>query len=318
MKNFDNLKEGGSLKTPVALIIFNRPETTKKVFEAIRAARPSTLLIVADGARADIPGEVEKCERARRIIDEVDWDCEVLKNYSDHNMDCRARVSSGLNWVFDMVHEAIILEDDCLPHPTFFRFCEQMLDLYRDDERIMHISGNNFQNGIKRGESSYYYSKYSHVWGWASWRRAWRFYDVEMQSFPQFVQQAQIKNIFHDKGAQKYWLKTLRSVFACEIDTWDCQWNYAMWMQNGLSILPNVNLVSNIGFGAGATHTSDCNILSNLPFCEMSFPLTHPSNMICDNQADLFTERPYFRCQTLWQRIVSKGVRFIRSKNDAV
>ena len=151
--------------TPVAFIIFNRPDTTKRVFAEIAKARPPKLLVIADGPRADHPADVEKCAAVRAIIDGVDWDCEVLKNYSDVNLGCKRRVSSGLDWVFDTVEEAIILEDDCLPHPTFFRFCEEMLEKYRDDKRIAMISGDNLQFGRKRTGYSYYFSRYPHIWG---------------------------------------------------------------------------------------------------------------------------------------------------------
>lgn len=156
------------LKTPVAFLIFNRPDTTRRVFAEIAKARPPKLLVVADGPRADHPDDVEKCAAVRAIIDGIDWDCKVLTNYSDINLGCKRRVSSGLDWVFDTVEEAIILEDDCLPHPAFFRFCEEMLNKYRDDKRIAMISGDNFQFGRKRTEYSYYFSRYPHIWGWAS------------------------------------------------------------------------------------------------------------------------------------------------------
>jgi hypothetical protein len=159
------------VNTPIAFFIFNRPDTTARVFEAIRQAQPSKLLVVADGPRSTRPGEAEKCAATRAIIDQVDWECEVLTNYSDVNLGCRHRVSSGLDWVFEQVEEAIILEDDCLPHPTFFRFCEELLEWYRHDHRIVAISGDNFQNGHQSGEFSYYFSRYVHIWGWATWRR---------------------------------------------------------------------------------------------------------------------------------------------------
>lgn len=151
------------LTTPVAFLVFNRPDTTIRVFEEIRRARPPKLLVVADGARADRPGEAEKCAQVRAIVEQVDWECGVLKNYADDNMGCKRRISSGLDWVFANVEEAIILEDDCLPHPSFFRFCEELLRRYRDDERVMMISGDNFQFGKKRTDYSYYFSKYPHI-----------------------------------------------------------------------------------------------------------------------------------------------------------
>jgi hypothetical protein len=160
------------LTTPVAFLIFNRPDTTAKVFEAIRQAKPPKLLVVADGPRPDRPDDIEKCKAARGVVEQVDWDCEVLRNYSDVNLGCKKRVSSGLDWVFNTVEEEIILEDDCLPHPTFFRFCEELLDYYRHDERIMVISGDNFQFGRNCTEYSYYFSRYNHCWGWSTWRRS--------------------------------------------------------------------------------------------------------------------------------------------------
>ncbi len=169
---------------PVAFLIFNRPELTRKVFATIAQAKPSKLLVVADGPRADVPDDREKCSEARAIIGRIDWDCEVLTNYSSANMGCRARISTGLEWVFTNVEEAIILEDDCIPHPTFFRFCKELLTRYRDDQRVMMISGDNFQMGRNRTPYSYYFSRFFHCWGWATWRRAWRHYDIDMELWP--------------------------------------------------------------------------------------------------------------------------------------
>jgi hypothetical protein len=173
------------LRTPVAFIIFNCPETTDRVFEQIAKAKPSKLLVIADGPRENSPGEAERCAAVRSIIDNVDWDCEVLTNYSDVNLGCKRRIASGLDWVFDTVEEAIILEDDCLPDPTFFRFCDELLEKYRDDERITMISGDNFQFDRKKTDSSYYFSRDPHIWRWASWRHVWKNYDVDMQLWPE-------------------------------------------------------------------------------------------------------------------------------------
>ena len=163
-----------NLRTPVALLIFNRPDTTERVFNAVAKARPSKLLVVADGPRDSRPGEAARCEQTRAIIKRVDWDCEVITNFADRNMGCKLRVSSGIDWIFEQVEEAIILEDDCLPDPSFFRFCDEMLERYRDNERVGMVSGGNLQFGRHRGTGSYYFSKYTHIWGWASWRRAWK------------------------------------------------------------------------------------------------------------------------------------------------
>ena len=214
-----------SLSTPVALIIFNRPDLTEIVFEAIRQAKPQKLLVVADGPRS--PEEAEKCDRTRAIIDRVDWDCQVLTNFSDTNLGSKYRISSGLDWVFSQVEEAIILEDDCLPSPSFFYFCQELLEKYRDDDRIMHIGGTNIQFGQSRTPYSYYFSKYAQIWGWASWRRAWQNYDVEIANWKEFKSSEIIKSVHTNPYEQRYWFDILERVYKKSLNTcWDYQWNY--------------------------------------------------------------------------------------------
>jgi hypothetical protein len=208
------------LKTPVALIIFKRPQETERVFAEIRKVKPQKLLVVADGPRADRPGEDQDCDRARAIIDRVDWDCEVLKNYADINLGCKQRVSSGINWVFDTVEEAIILEDDCLPHPTFFRFAEELLDRYRDDQRILSISGQNVQFGRKRTDYSYYFSRYNHCWSWASWRRAWQHYDLDMKLWPEIRDGNFLVDVLGDSHAAKVWTNTFQLCYEKKLQSW--------------------------------------------------------------------------------------------------
>jgi hypothetical protein len=172
------------LSTPVAFLIFNRATTTERVFAEIARAKPRQLLLIADGPRPDREEEADRCAATRAIVDQVNWDCQVLKNYADCNLGCKKRVSSGLDWVFRNVEEAIILEDDCLPHPTFFRFCQEMLEKYRSDTRIMQICGFNALYEQQSLPYSYYFSKFGPIWGWASWRRAWEHYDVDMKLWP--------------------------------------------------------------------------------------------------------------------------------------
>lgn len=297
------------MKTPVAFLIFNRPDTTEKVFEAIRKAKPPKLLVVADGPRSDRPEEAEKCQATRAIIDRVDWDCEVLTNYSEVNQGCKKRVSSGLDWVFNHVEEAIILEDDCLPHLSFFRFCEELLNYYRDDKRIMVISGDNFQFGRKRTEYSYYFSRYNHCWGWATWTRAWQYYDVEMKLWQQIRDGNWLRCLLEKPRAVKYWSKIFQATYEEDINSWAYRWTFACWLQNGLTILPNVNLVSNIGFGAEGTHTKNSrNPFANLPYENMFFPLKHPPFIIRDSEADKFTQNNNFS-PALKQRLINKTQR---------
>lgn len=294
------------LTTPIAFFIFNRPGTTIRVFEEIRRARPTKLLVVADGPRPDRPGEAEKCAATRAIVDQVDWPCEVLKNYSDINLGCKIRVSSGLDWVFEQVEEAIILEDDCLPHPTFFRFCQEMLNKYRYDKRIMMISGDNFQFNRKRTEYSYYYSRYCHIWGWASWRCAWQCYDVEMRGWPAFRDGGWLYNLFDAPRVIDYWTRVFEMTYRGDIDTWDYQWSFACWQQGALAIMPNTNLISNIGFGHDATRTTKENQFSNMPCEEMLFPLSHPLFVIRYRDADVLTEKLHYGLIPYWQRILRK------------
>ena len=304
------------MKTAVTFLIFNRPDTTEKVFEVIRLARPPKLLVVADGPRAEKPGEAENCAAARAIIERVDWSCEVLTNYSDVNLGCKLRVSSGLDWVFDTVEEAIILEDDCLPHPTFFRFCEELLERYRYNERIMTISGNNFQFGHRRTDSSYYFSRYNHCWGWASWRRAWQHYDIEMKLWSTIREGNWLKDILGDEQAVKYWQAIFQSTYDGVINSWAYRWTFACWIQSGLTILPNVNLVSNIGFSLESTHTKRlnkfANKFANMPLEAIKFPIQHPQFLIRDIKADVFTQKHHFPNSNPFSFVKTKTKTFLK------
>ncbi len=278
------------MNTPVAFMIFNRASVTARVFESIRQAQPPILLVVADGPRSDKLGEEQKCAATRKIIEQVDWPCEVKTNYSNVNLGCGKRISSGLDWVFSEVQEAIILEDDCLPHPDFFRFCEELLEKYRYDSRVMCISGDNFQ--VNRGhEGSYYFSNYAHIWGWATWRRAWKYYDYEMTSWPEIRDKKLLHSTLPDANQVSSWERILNKVYDRKIDTWDYQWMFSCWSQSGFTILPQVNLISNIGFGAEANHTKGNSPYAEMPTCSLDFPLIHPNIMLRDFKADAATAR---------------------------
>jgi hypothetical protein len=305
------------MKTPVAFIIFNRPDTATRVFEAIRQAQPPKLLVIADGPRSHKVGEAEKCAQARAIIDRVDWECEVITNYSDVNLGCKRRVSSGIDWVFEQVEAAIILEDDCLPEHTFFGYCDELLEKYRDDTRIAGISGTNLQSGRRRNSDSYYFSRYMHVWGWATWRRSWQNYDVEMKKWPTVRDGGWLKDILNDKLAIENWGKFFQNVYDGGIDTWDYQWVFACWIHNGLIVLPNLNLISNIGFGAGATHTGDeSDPSANIPTEVMPLPLQHPEFIVRNSQADDYTQTKFFTYNlfTRARSFINRRMRKVKSK----
>jgi len=278
-------------KTPVVFIIFRRPDLTRQVFERIRAAKPSTLFVIADGPRS--PDEAELCNQTRAVTEEVDWDCEVVREYAETNMGCRRRISLGLDRVFKEVEEAIVLEDDCLPDPSFFGYCDELLERYRDDERIWCVGGTNFQRGEKRGDDSYYFSNYNHYWGWATWRRAWRHYDHEMERWPAFRDGRYLESLMDDPLEIKYWHGIFETLYAeGRPDSWGYIWTLTCWMNRGLTILPNVNLVANTGFGDDATHTKGSGdgwwIPGRLEEA-VNLPLTHPLEVVRNVEADRYT-----------------------------
>ena len=281
------------LKTPVAYIIFNRPRHTRETFAAIRAQRPETLLIISDGPREGHPTDAERCRETREIVEQIDWPCRVLKNYAQQNMGCKKRVSSGLDWVFEQVERAIILEDDCLPNDDFFGFCDTLLDRYEQDERVWVVTGNNFQRGQKRGDAAYYFSKYNHCWGWATWRRAWQHYRVDMPFWPEWKDTADWRHKTLDSVERTVWSGFLDRVKNGEIDTWDYQWTACAWYYGGLTATPNVNLVTNLGFGPDATHTVTTGDQEGLPAQPLG-PLTHPEVIKQDRAADRFVFNHHF------------------------
>jgi hypothetical protein len=287
-------QEVHQLDTPVALFIFNRVEKTERVLGAIRQARPKRLLVVADGPRPDREGEAERCRQARDLLKSVDWPCKIEINFSEVNLGCGRRMSSGVSWVFDRVPEAILLEDDCLPVPGFFRFCAELLERYRDDMRIGMVTGNCFLPAELPCPNSYYFSRYPHIWGWASWRRAWKLYDFEMASLSADTQ-GDFLDCFERREAGKFFYDRCQSIKAGQLDTWDFQVVYSFRVNTLLSIHPSRNLVSNIGFGEGATHTFDSTSpRANLPTYEPDYPLRHPETTKPWRRADQHTEDAIF------------------------
>ena len=279
-------------KTPVLLLIYNRPEKTQIVFDRIKVAKPKNLFVSADGPKKDKLDDIDKCTKTREILNQIDWDCEVKTNFNQENLGCRIGVSTGISWFFQHVNEGIILEDDCVPDLSFFRFCSILLKKYRDIDKVMHIGGANFQDGTRRGQASYYFSYYNHVWGWATWKRAWDLYDIDIKNYPQFITSDVFKSMFPDKKKQKYWIKYFSQVFNHKKDTWDYQWTFAIWQNQGLSIVPNLNLVSNIGFDENATHTILNSSLANRSIEDIG-NIIHPDSIMIDHNADLYTFRKY-------------------------
>lgn len=277
-------------RSPILFLVFNRPQFTREVFARIREARPERLYIAADGPRPNIPGEAEICQAARNAASEVDWPCEVRTLFRDDNLGCRYAVSQAIDWFFGMEPEGIIIEDDCLPDLSFFRFCDSLLEHYRDDERVMAINGAN-KLSPQVQHSSYFFSRHCHVWGWATWRRAWKYYDVEMRSWPKFLEAGGLQAwASGEKDFERYWELIYTKTYE-GFDTWDYQWMYACWSQGGLICRPYRNLVTNIGFGAGATHTHDgAHPDAMARAYEIDLPLRHPELFIRDFASDLATQ----------------------------
>jgi len=297
------------LKTPVHFLIFNRLDTTKQVFEAIRKAEPPRLYIASDGPRENKEGEKEKVEAIRKyVLEHIDWDCEVKTLFRDKNLGCGKAVSQAITWFFENEEMGIILEDDCLPSQSFFWFCEELLERYKDDERIGNIGCCNLQKGIKRGNADYYFSIYNHVWGWASWANRWKEYDFNLEKFQN---DNFLNNIHQNYKAKKYWSNIFKKMKNKEIDTWDYQWTFTMWKNNWLAITPNVNLISNIGFGGDGTHTVGESEFSKMKTYELKLT-TNPKSVVQDKEADEFTTKRVFLPKPLLIRGIKKVLRILK------
>jgi hypothetical protein len=269
-----------SLKTPVLFLIFNRPETTQKVFDMIRAVAPDDLYVAADGPRKDHPEDILYCRQAREISTRVDWDCRVHTLFREENFGCGNGVSSAITWFFNHVQSGIILEDDCIPNSSFFEFCQSLLQYYKNDDRVMMISGTNFLVNQPTSGTSYYFSRYYPLWGWASWQRAWQLYDRNMKRWPEFRKSGQLIEIFKDEDIVQHLEAMYQACYKKEIDTWDIQWSFSCLLQNGYSVIPHVNLVSNIGYN-GVHSTGKRSKQHNLP--QMSIDnrhLVHPTDVL--------------------------------------
>lgn len=285
-------------KTPILFLVFARPDTTKRVFECIRQIQPVKLYVAADAPRKDRPDEVRRSKEVRHIVDQIDWPCEVHTLFRDNNLGCKIAVSSAISWFFEHEEYGVILEDDCLPDLSFFPFCEELLIKYKDDDRIGHISGNCFFPNLIDQQYSYDFCSFSHIWGWASWRRVWKNYDVNFLYWKEAsCNKSKRKSLFKSLREEIYFSSFISDTLAenKKINTWDVQYLFMLRVQSQLSIYPSVNLVTNIGLNdPNATHTNKKDhknyILSN----EISLPLVHPQYVISNNAIDRITIRQKF------------------------
>jgi hypothetical protein len=250
-------------RAPVLFLIFNRPEPTRRVFEAIRAYQPPRLYFAADGPRPEKSGEWSLCAETRSVLKQVDWGCNVQTLFRDQNLGCGAAVSEAINWFFNQEEQGIILEDDCLPDPSFFPFCEEMLDRYRDENKVGSISGNNFLPRSLHMEQPYGFSKYVQIWGWATWRRFWQGYDFKLTG-PWSEWDEIIRRVNPVQNQANYWFQIFKTLQAGLIDTWDYQVMFSSWRHGYVHVFPSRNLVTNLGYGGDATHTNFQSPLANL------------------------------------------------------
>jgi len=315
--------------SPILFIIFKRPDTTKRVFEQIKKIQPKQLFIAADASRTNKEGEELLCGQTKSLIlDNIDWECDVKTLFQTDNLGCGLGPVTAINWFFDHVDQGIILEDDCLPDLSFFKYCDLLLNRYKDNSKVMSISGDNFQKGIKRGKGSYYFSNIFHGWGWATWKRAWQLNDYTMADWPSFSKKKLLEKCNNDIVCFNYWNTIFESVYSKTInaDPWDYQFMFSIWLNNGVNIHPNINLISNIGFGEDATHTSNSqDRLSKLPTSIYDVDRA-PNNIKVNKTADVFTfynvyvsniyrSRKYYNLRDRFYIFRKKIVRLLKMKN---
>jgi len=287
MTNLQPIISNTELETPVLFLIFNRLKTTKLVFEQIRLAKPLRLYIAADGAREKKEGEIEKVKIVREyVLSHIDWTCKVLTLFHEKNLGCKYAVSSAINWFFKNEEMGIILEDDCLPNQSFFKFSEVLLEKYKNNEKIWLITGSNINEKYKDSEFDYVFSKYGSIWGWASWRRAWMNYNVDMPEFKAYEKHNKFIELYNDKSEMRNEIDNFRKTFEGKIDTWDYQWLFYRRINNALSIVPSRNMIKNIGFGIEATHTMGNYINDHYELYDYIFPLKYNDNIAADHIFD--------------------------------
>jgi hypothetical protein len=315
--------------TPVLFLIFNRPDTTQKIFEVIREIQPKHLFIAADGPRKNKPDDIQKCKETRMIFNQIDWECELKTLFRDENLGCGRAVSSALTWFFNNVEEGIILEDDCLPDLSFFSYCEELLERYRENDEVMLIAGSNCHSEIVPPDVSYYFASVLSIWGWAAWRSTWQKYVYDANKISQKQFKLALNSSFRSNKIKRYWLWIFDLMRMHQTDTWDYQLFFSILINKGLSIVPCKNMISNLGFNENATHTFDTNNQrSNLPTFDIG-TLIHPSeikqcietNEYYHNEGNLGLDRISFlkKCIRLQKKNVLNKLTFYRNfiKNDS-
>lgn len=293
---------------PVIFIVYNRPNHARRVLEKIREFRPQHLYIIADGPKKGDRRDRNLCSETREVLDTcIDWPCRIYRDFASENLGCRLRVQSGISAAFQIFPEAVILEDDCLPDPSFFHFCAELLERYRNEVRVLQVSGcSHGVRSLPMLDSSYVFSRYPQCWGWATWRRSWIRYNYGMESWGDTRSRRNLLSIFENDAEMKYWTKAFDRVAYGKIDTWDYQWVALAFATRCLTVIPSVNLVTNIGFGNGATHTTVVGELADIPSAAIPFPLIHPDLVDIDHEADRKISAKCYREPSLFARGAAK------------
>lgn len=288
--------------TPILVIVFNRPDFAQKIFDALKQIQASKLYIISDGPRN--PEEKEEVKRSRAIFKNIDWECQVKYNYSEVNLGLRKRISSGISWAFLDEEELIILEDDCLPHPDFFIFCERLLEKYNDDPQIMCINGCNLNPKISENLSdAYFFSRYSSSWGWATWKRAWKLFDSELDGLDnKRIYKNFANNLPRKYRSRQYWIIMLNRVKQNKIDSWAYRWMFSLWINNGMAIVPQTNLIQNIGNDHRSTHTKGDLHYINLKTTTINHNFQTPKQIIANKDYDTWLEDSIYS-KTLLNRL---------------
>jgi hypothetical protein len=298
---------------PVLLLLFRRSDLAQRLIDSLRPVQPPVLYIAADGPRPNRPGEELECLRTRAVVATIDWPCRIETLYRSSNLGVRRAVSEAIDWFFSNEEAGIILEEDCLPHPDFFPYCDELLDRYADNSQVMHISGTNYQPRSRSAETSYFFSRYNHVWGWATWKRAWRRYRGEFEGLSNFLAEADRTGFWESARERRYWNKIFAQNLNGEVESWAYRWTFTLWAEGGLCIYPEANLVSNVGFGAGATNTNRRDRQKgDRPYQHLG-PLVHPQAVQREPSADHWTFEHFF-WGTPWARFshrLAKGYQLL-------
>ena len=293
-------------QVPILILAFNRPDYLIQLIEKLEVVRPQNIYLAIDGPRALKPDEAALCQECERLFDNLSWKPLVTKRVLTENLGCGKGVSSAISWFFKNVEAGIILEDDCLPDSSFFSYCAELLERYRETPKIMAICGTNLSTP-GAFSASYSFSNYCHVWGWATWRRAWDHYDFEMRLWQEEGAHEEIPALIRSLPKTKlYWTEIFRSMSRGLMDTWDFQWVWAIWKSQGLSVIPKTNLVTNIGFDERATHTKRKDAGRSLGVQPLTFPLIHPARIEEDRAHDIKISRAEFSKKNLIERVLQR------------